>query len=763
MVFQNNILAGASYNQPAFQVSRSLRFNTLDSANLSRTLGTATSQGTYTFSCWVKRCKLGVDYSLFGTSANDRLCFNSGNTISVILGGTARATTTGIFRDCTSWYHIVYTQNGNAITVYVNGTSVATGSNASLVINTAVAHRIGAAAAGAYFDGYMCEVYFIDGQALTPSSFAQTDGTTGVWSPIKYSGTYGTNGAYLKFADNTSTTTLGTDSSTNANSWTANNFSVTAGSGNDSLVDTPTNYGTDTGAGGEVRGNYCVYNQLDTQATSFGTETYNNGSLDMPSQSDDAGRGTFGVNYGKWAFEVTLTSTVSGSMVIGWCTAQTDLNNYPANAAGFYYYYSGNKYISATSSSGPTSSAYGLSYTNGDVIRCEIDFTAKTIQWYKNNAGQGSVDISGALDGTTYYPCVYANNASSTINFGQRAFTNPASSGYKVLCTANLTAPTINKGSNYINTLLYTGTGASLAVTGLNFTPNFVWAKARTSATDHAWYDSVRGVQKQLESNTTTDETTETTGILSFDTNGFSTGTLAQLNTASITYASWNWLKSSTPGFDVVTYTGNGTNRTINHSVGAIPQMMFVKARSTAGADQNWAAYHSVVGNTKYLLLNSNAAQSAADSTYWNNTSPTASVFSVGTNAAVNTNNDTYVAYLWAPITGFSAFGKYTGNGSTDGPYICLGFRPALILFKVSSTTGNWVIVDNVRNTINTGSTAALFPNATNIEVGDTTYALDLLSNGFKLRNSSAVVNGSGSTYVYAAFAENPFNYSRAR
>lgn len=761
MVFQNNLLAGAAANQGAYQVARSLRFNSLDSANLSRTFGTATTQGTYTFSCWVKRSKLGSDQSLFGTSSTDRFCFNSDNTLSVILGGSAQATTTGLFRDCTSWYHLVYRQNGTAITVYVNGTSVATGTSASSVINTNVAHRVGAADTSAYFDGYMCEVYFIDGQALTPSSFAETDGTTGVWSPKKYGGSYGANGVYLSFSDNTSTTTIGYDDA-GSNDFTANNFSVAAGAGNDSLVDTLTNYGTDTGAGGEVRGNYCVYNQLDTQATSYGTETFNNGSLDMPSQSDDAGRGTFGVNYCKWVFEVTLTSSVGGSMYVGWCTAQTDLNNLAHNPAGFYYENAGNKFISASSTSAPSSSAYGASYTNGDVVRCEIDFTGKTIQWYLNNVGQGSVDISGALDGTTYYPTVYANVVSSVINFGQRAFTNTASSGYKVLCTQNLTTPTIKKGNSYINTLLYTGTGASLAVTGLNFTPNFVWAKARTSATDYGVYDSIRGVQKQIESNTTTDETTETTGILSFDSSGFSTGALAQLNTASITYAAWNWVESAVPGFDVVTYTGNGSARTISHTLGAVPKLMAVKARATAGADQGWPVYHSVVGATQYLLLNATDAPATA-STVWNDTAPTSSVFSVGTNANVNTNNDTYVAYLWAPVTGFSAFGAYTGNGSSDGPLIYLGFRPAVVLIKCYSTTGNWLIMDSVRNTVNSGSTAVLFPNATNIEVGDTTYATDFIASGFKLRNTDAAINGSSSTYIYAAFAENPFNYSRAR
>lgn len=765
MVFQNNILAGSGANQAAFQVARSLRFNSADSANLSRTFGTATTQNTYTFSCWLKRCKMSSIQSIFGTGANDRLRFDADNKLTVALGGLAIATSTALFRDCTSWYHIVYTQSGTSVTIYVNGTSVATGTGTSSVINTAVAHRIGAATTAEYFDGYMCETYFIDGQALTPSNFAQTDGTTGVWSPKKYGGTYGANGVYLSFADNSNTTatTLGKDGGTQGNNFTPNNFSVTAGAGNDSLVDTPTNYGTDTGLGGEVRGNYCVYNQLDTQATSYGTETYNNGSLDMPSQSDDAGRGTFGVNSGKWVFEVTLTSAVSGSMAIGWSKAQTDMNILTTTPAGFYYYYNGNKYISATSSAAPTSSAYGASYTNADVIRCEIDFTAKTIQWYKNNAGQGSVDISGALDGTVYYPSVYANLASSNINFGQRAFTNAASSGYKAICSTNLTAATINKGSSYVNTLLYTGTGASLAVTGLSFTPNFTWVKARTSATDHGWYDSIRGVQKQIESNTTTDETTETTGILSFDSSGFSTGALAQLNTASITYSGWNWAKSATPGFDIVTYTGTGVARTISHSLGAVPKFMIVKARTTAGTDQGWPVYHVVVGNTKYMLLNSNAGASAADSTYWNNTTPTTSVFSVGTNAAVNTNNDTYVAYLWSEIAGFSAFGSYTGNGGTDGPYICLGFRPALVIFKCSSTTGNWTIMDNIRNATNSGSTNTLFPNATTVETTNTTYATDFLANGFKLRATDATINGSGSTYLFMAFAENPFNYSRAR
>jgi hypothetical protein len=301
-----------------------------------------------------------------------------------------------------------------------------------------------------------------------------------------------------------------------------------------------------------------------------------------------------------------------------------------------------------------------------------------------------------------------------------------------------------------------------LSVTGVGFQPDLTWIKGRSGATDHGLYDAVRGVQLQLESNTTTDETTETTGLTAFGSDGFTVGALAQLNTSSATYVGWNWKESASSGFDIVTYTGNGSARTISHGLGVAPNMIIVKARTTASTDQGWAVYHSAntaAPETDYLLLNSTAATADLD-TVWNDTAPTSSVFSVGTNALVNANNDTYVAYCFAEVAGYSKFGSYTGNGSTDGVFVYTGFRPKFILTKVVSTTQSWHICDTTRNTANVVD-LVLQPHVNTAEVVNVDY--DILSNGFKIRTTDGALNSSGETYIFAAFAESPFKYANAR
>jgi hypothetical protein len=314
----------------------------------------------------------------------------------------------------------------------------------------------------------------------------------------------------------------------------------------------------------------------------------------------------------------------------------------------------------------------------------------------------------------------------------------------------------------------YTGTGSALTVANTvgsaSFQPDLVWVKGRSGATDHALYDAVRGVQLQLESNTTTDETTETTGLTAFGSTGFTVGALAQMNTSAATYVAWQWKEGATQGFDIVTYTGNGSARTISHNLGVAPNMIIVKARTTASTDQGWPVYHSAntaAPATDYLLLNSTAATADLD-TVWNDTAPTSSVFSVGTNANVNANNDTYVAYCFAPVAGYSAFGSYTGNGSADGPFVFLGFRPRFVMVKVTSTTNSWSIWDTSRSLYNQAD-LSLRADLADAELNNTSFSIDALSNGFKLRGANANSNQSGQTFIYACFAENPFKLSLAR
>jgi hypothetical protein len=326
----------------------------------------------------------------------------------------------------------------------------------------------------------------------------------------------------------------------------------------------------------------------------------------------------------------------------------------------------------------------------------------------------------------------------------------------------------------------YTGTGAALsvsnAVNSVSFQPDFVWVKGRSGATDHALYDSVRGTTKQLESNTTTAETTEATGLTAFGSAGFTVGALAQMNTNTATYVGWQWKASNaaavtntsgtissqvsanpTAGFSIVTWTGTNANATIGHGLGVAPAMYITKQRSATG---NWFVYHSSVGATKGLFLD--LTNAATTNTYFNNTAPTSTVFSIGSSVGgLNASGVTQVTYCFSEIAGYSKFGGYTGNGSANGPFVYLGFRPRMIMTKRTDAASQWYILDTARDLYNCTANL-LFPNTSAAESSNTGN-YDELSNGFKLRSTNTDNNANGGTYIYMAFAENPFTYSLAR
>ena len=329
----------------------------------------------------------------------------------------------------------------------------------------------------------------------------------------------------------------------------------------------------------------------------------------------------------------------------------------------------------------------------------------------------------------------------------------------------------------------YTGTGAtasiSNAVNGVSFQPDFVWAKARSSAESHRLEDSVRGATLALYSNLTNAEATEATGITAFASNGFTLGS-GTPNGSGITYVGWQWKAggtavsntagsitssvsaNTTAGFSVVTYTGNGTSgATVGHGLGVAPSMVIAKNRSTGGTSAyEWTVYHVSLGATKALFLNDTGA-AATDAGYWYNTAPTSSVVTVPSNTRTNVNGSNFVFYCFAPVAGYSAFGSYTGNGSADGPFVYLGFRPRFIMIKKSSAAGDsWYMKDTSRSSYNVGLESLLADTSGAEGAGE---SWDALSNGIKLRTTSSGVNTSGATYIYMAFAENPFKYSLAR
>jgi hypothetical protein len=764
------------FNTSAVASSRSLRFNSSDSAYLSRTPASSGNRKTWTWAGWVKRSASATNV-LFGTGVGTVDAFDfSTDSLQVYFNNTSSGIlkTTAVFRDFSAWYHIVLaldtTQaaSTNRVRLYVNGVEQTTFSTATYPaqnydssLNNNVATYIGDRGAGLQsFDGYLADIHFIDGQALDPTSFGEFD-DNGIWQPIAYSGSYGTNGFHLDFADNSTAAALGTDSG-NGNTWTVNNISVAAGADNDSLVDVPTNgTETDTGVGGEVRGNYCTANPLDKH----GSITLRNGNLSASTSEANwrSFRSTIGMSSGKWYWEVLVTAShTEHSHGIG--LASSDLSARVGVAAGSYAYL----YTGTLQGGSSTGSADGYGAT-GVIVSFAFNADTGRLDLYRNGVLQSGF-FSG-LPAGTYFPMssLYGSGVAD-LNFGQRPFAYTAPSGYKSLCTINLPAPTIEDGSTAMDVSLYTGNSSTKTISDLNLSPDLVWIKTRSAAVSHALQDIVRGTNKVLYSNSTGTEDTYTAALTSFNSDGFTLGAQSLVNNNTSTYVAWCWDAGSSTvsndagsitsqvranasaGFSIVTYTGNSTvGATVGHGLGVAPQLIIVKARNNVSGGY-WQVYHQAIGNTKYLELNTTIAANTS-SNRWNNTTPSSSVFTLGSDSDLNGSLN-YVAYCFAPVEGYSAFGSYTGNGSTDGPFVYTGFRPRWIMLKNADAVWNWQLRDTSRDPINPAQ-QRLYPNTNDSET--TNDPVDILSNGFKLRVSGGDYNASTQKYVYAAFAENPF------
>jgi hypothetical protein len=782
-----------------YDINNSLRFRSSASAYLSRTFTTPTNNKIFTWSGWVKRGQISTSTSqnLFrsgggGSTTGFRFSDTAGDAnmdgIRFFFdnGASGDLKTTQIFRDPSAWYHLVVAVDttqataANRVKMYVNGNQITAfgtatypAQNYTPQINSAIAHSIGIYLTGPQepFDGYMTEINFVDGQQLAPSSFGETDTTTGSWKPKAYTGTYGTNGFYLKFSDIATTSGsnagLGKDFSGNTNYWTTNNISVTAGTTYDAMIDSPT-------LTSATVANYAVMNPLWKD----GTTVIAQGNLDV-SNGNYGGFSTLTIpTNSKFYAEFTVTAT-QGNQGVGILKAANAYSGVIGQADMFssnsvtYYSTNGNKFVL-----GGGSTAYGSSWgTIGDVIGIAVDTVNNQITFYKNNTSQGV--ITGITSGIEW---VFAtgnqtNTGGGAWNFGQRPFSYTPPTGFVRLNTYNLPDSTIKKGNTVMDATLYSGTGSSQVIVNAGaFKPDFVWMKTRNVSANSNLIDSVRGVTKLLQSNSTGAEATNTDVLSSFNSNGFTVVSDYGSNYAGNTYVGWQWQAgqgstssntsgsitstvsvNTTAGFSIVTYTGNGTaGATIGHGLGVAPKLFIVKNRSNAG--NNWPVYVSVLGNTGALFLSSTGAFDVGSS-YWNNTSPTSSVFSVGGSSGMNGNTQTYVAYCWAEIAGFSKFGSYTGNGSTDGTFVYTGFRPRFILVKTTGVS-DWVLLDTARDTYN-GMQNQLFPNSSSAESSGT-IRLDALSNGFKLRVAGDP-NSSGNTYIYMAFAENPLKFSNAR
>jgi hypothetical protein len=800
-----------------YQISRSLRFNSADSAYLNRTFSSSGNQKTWTWSGWIKRGKLDVtQYSGFISNTGNGFRINDdspGNQIRVRIAGTS-SIYAPVLRDPSAWYHIVIAIDttqvvaADRIKVYINNqlATLASGSipaqNSDTGVNTAALHGLGADPTPTqYFDGYMTEINFIDGQALTPSSFGYYDFNTGVWAPTRYVGVYGTNGFYLNFSDNSNTTaaTLGRDYSGNSNNWTPNNFSVSAGAGNDSLVDVPTNWGTDTGVGGSVRGNYATLNPIIPASVAL-----SNGNLDLTATVESNTYATLDTGLtGKWYAEFTVNTSASFWPWIGTRRADTLLGG---NGSAFYpgigtggevgYLNSGSKYINGNSS------AYGATFTTGDIIGIAVDCDNGATYFSKNGVFQNSgVPTSGASRtgaantwtgaSQSFFIGVAINNGSVVnCNFGQRPFAYTAPSGFKALNTQNLPTPTIGattatQAGKFFNPVLYTGNGfptsGTQSVTGVGFQPDWVWIKSRSAAGSNTVTDVVRGINSQLLTNTTGVEQTNTDNITALNSDGFSLGSnttgSTNVNVNGQTYVAWNWKANgagvtntagsitstvsanTTSGFSVVTYTGNSTNgATIGHGLGVAPRMVIVKSRNDTFDWIVWSRSFTTNNTTAFL----NTTDAAGAYNVWSSTLPSSTVITLPSSGYVNGSTKTYVAYCFAEVPGYSRFGSYVGNGSADGPFVFCGFRPAYVMIKRADATGNWILKDTTRAPYNADGNT-LIADLADAEYGPSNTLIDELSNGFKCRDASASINFSGNTYIFMAFASAPQKFALAR
>ena len=808
-VIGSNALAGASGQGggAGYEIERSLRFNPGDSASLTKAFSATGSQTTYTLSFWLKKNNSSSVYQTIlidNNSTGNQIRINDlpgGFQLRFAAASGADLTTSRKFRDPSAWYHIVLVYDSTNATssdrmrIYINGVRETnfSGENqpsqnlASSFITNGHTYTIGYYNASTALDGYLADVHFIDGQALAASDFGQYDSNS-VWQPIEYAGTYGTNGFHLDFSDTSSNAALGTDSSGNSNTWTVNNLNVAAGAGNDSFRDSPTNgTQTDTGVGGEVAGNYATLNPLDHSGTV--QPTFRDGNLICTGPS--AWTTVYSTmpypESGKWYFETTLKSDyarVNYYHVAGFCPIGT--GSYADNIVSLFD--AGDLYEYGPGGSPTTTLFSAGTVVLEDVVGWAVDIDNWTYSVYIN--GTISSINNRAIPftvGTQLTPAVVSYNMDYghfVYNFGATPFANTAPSGYKCLCTANLPEPTIADGSTAFDAKTFTANNGTQTISGFNFSPDLIWTKSRANAYAHQLWDQVRGTNKALSPNDTSAEA-NLNNSLAFTSDGFTSGTNNNANYGSGGSIAWAWdagssnttiaagsISSGVPsiastvranpsaGFSIVSYSGNPAGaKTIAHGLSAKPNLIIVKNRTLGVFD--WPVYHNSLGVGSNTSLKLNTTDAATHNYF--PTEPTSSVFYTTSSGAVGGGaSDDMIAYCFAPVEGYSKFGSYTGNGSADGPFVYTGFKTRWVMMKASSHAGSWVMYDTTRDTASSGE-GWLYANSTSSEQAAATYAVHTTSNGFRMAGTSNENNGSGRTYIYAAFAEHPFKTSRAR
>tara|TARA_R100000951_G_scaffold32858_1_gene27945 strand:- start:1213 stop:3603 length:2391 start_codon:yes stop_codon:yes gene_type:complete len=793
--FSNDVwMASTAAGFYPHSIDQSLRFEDGDSPRLTRTPSSASNRKTWTWSAWIKRGNISTAQFLFqaydgASSRRSGIKFNSNNTIAFDQGGSASSgliDTVAVYRDVSSFYHIVVVADysngtaGNRAKIYINGVlqTVTTSDdfeNADGLINSTNEHSI-SFTSSSFFDGYMAEVNFIDGSALGPDSFGETK--DGIWVPKDVSGlTYGTNGFHLDFADNS---TIGNDVSGNDN-----DFAVSGLVAADVVPDSPTDV-------------YCTWSPVDRYHSGSPVWSEGNTKFRSSASSWTWTAGTIDMIWGtgqKFAFKFKYNGALSGSSFpipfissrASLSTNRTDVT--PAKGTGTHNALQQevtngvSDFVFNKSTGGSTTahSQFTSGFSVGDAYEYLVDLENETLT-VKDEGGTtrlDAFDISFLNDGSSLAIGVGAynyNNVELVTDF------TPSISGYNLLSTASLPEPAIIDASEYFNSVVYTGNGTAIgsggiSVTGVNFSPSFVWIKSRTNGYDHMLFDSVRGPLKILKSNSAADEiTSNTENLVSFNSDGFTYGSENSGNEIDDSHVAWNWKAgtavsgnttgsgtakaysgsvSAESGFSIIKYVGNGTSgHTIPHNLGAVPTMIIAKNLDQA---DDWAVYHNAIGSGNYLKLNTTAASTSA-AQVWNDTTPSNSVFSVGSNHQTNATNENYIAYCFTDIDQYCKAGAYNGNSSSDGTYVHTGFAVSWLMVKSTSSGTQWMIYDNKRLGYNVDNNALT---ADDTATEKTDNDVDLLSNGFKWRRSSP--NFNQSTYIYLAFAEQPAKFSNAR
>ena len=562
----------------------------------------------------------------------------------------------------------------------------------------------------------------------------------------------------------------------------------------DVVVDTPTNYAPDSGSdgdGGVTRGNYCTLNQNDQLGDSV-----SRGNLYLGTHSGHRGaRGTVGLTSDKWYWE--YISTTSGTSYHGIGTKYAVVNYDHGSLGGFKDFW----YLYSTTTTknlfrpGADDSNY-LTSTGapvGEVIQVMLDMDNYKVKFGVDNTFGAEVDLASTIGSSVgsykeIFPIAKKLSWEGYVNFGQQPFRYAAPAGYKAICTQNLpdtfgansnANEDKNNPSKYFGVLTYTGDGNdNRDITGLDFQPDLVWIKERNSTGDHHIFDVVRGATKAMRTNENDGEVTDANELKAFNSDGFRLGTGGDVNADGTATVAWAWdagtaagtpistgditpsnvWKNRDAGFSITKYAGSGSDHSVPHDLGAKPDLLFVKKVNAAG---EWRGWHSSLDSGKSVDLNSSGAQftdesftQEADANY---------IYVKGSVGNVNNSGNTYMLYAWTAITGYSAFGKYIGNNSSNGPFIWTGFRPKFILQKRMDDAGNWAIRDTNRAPEVQAVWNTLIAESSEVESTNQNWSYDFLSNGFTVRTTQSNQNASGGEFIYAAFAEHPFKTARAR